>query len=312
MPRVAIFIAGPTASGKSAVAMAVAEALAPHGGAGIINADSMQVYRELRVLTARPGDDDLARVPHHLYGAIAADERFSAMVWRDLAMAAIESCWQEGRVPLVVGGSGLYFKALIAGLAPIPVIDPSVRSEARRLVETEGPEAIHAKLRMRDPEAAARIRPGDRQRVARAWEVIAATGIPLSTWQRQPGDPFPGTFLGFVLDPPREVLDQRIAERFAGMIAGGAIEEVRRLEALDLPPIAPLRRAVGVAEIAAHLRGEHDLATAISLGARASRQLAKRQGTWFRNQMSSWDFESQQIESFLNKNFPKILKSLLT
>ena len=315
MTNRAILIAGPTASGKSALAIEVAERLEPLCGATIINADSLQVYRELRILTARPGPGDEARAPHRLYGVIPAAEPCSAMSWRALALTELHTAWDAGRVPLVVGGSGLYFRALIEGLAPVPEIPPEVRAAARTRHAKLGGEAFHEELRRRDPALAARLDPGDSQRLVRAWEVVEATGVTLSEWQdRTPeGDPFPGERLAFKLDVPRESLYARIDRRFAAMVEEGAVEEAVALGALGLDPSLPAMKAVGVPELLRHVRGDATQAEAVQEGQRASRRLAKRQMTWWRHQAADWStLDAQHSESLSGQIFPIIRQFLLT
>lgn len=311
----AILIAGPTASGKSGLAISLATKLAPFGGAVIINADSMQVYRELRVLTARPGPADEARAPHRLYGVMPAAEPCSAMSWRALALAELDSAWDAGRVPLVVGGTGLYFRALVDGLAPVPDIPPEVRAAAKAQLADLGGEAFLEELRRRDSATAARLNPGDSQRLVRAWEVVEATGVALSDWQAKPtGDePFRAERLAIKLETPRADLYARIDRRFEDMVEGGALAEVAALDALGLDPTLPAMKAVGVPELRRHIAGETTLDAAIEEGQRASRRLAKRQMTWFRHQASDWQaLNAQHSESLVDEIFPNIRQFLLT
>jgi len=315
MTNRAILIAGPTASGKSGLAIEVAERLEALGGATIINADSMQVYRELRVLTARPSPGDEARAPHRLYGVMPAAERSSAMSWRTLALAELHAAWDAGRIPLVVGGTGLYFKALVEGLAPVPEIPPDVRDAARERLTQLGGKAFHDELRRRDPETASRLDPGDSQRLVRAWEVLEASGIALSEWQaRAPeGERFPGERLAIKLDVPRQPLYARIDRRFAAMVEEGAANEVAALDALGLDPSLPAMKAVGVPEFRCHLRGEATLEEAVQAGQTASRRLAKRQMTWLRHQAADWaTLDAQHSESLCDRIFPNIRQFLLT
>jgi len=278
-----VLLAGPTASGKSSLALALAEAL----GGTVINADSLQVYRDLRIVTARPTPAEEARVPHRLYGVLDGDDVCSAARWAGMAADAAREAWTAGRVPILVGGTGLYIKALTEGLAAIPDIPPDIRAAARARLDDMGNAAFHADLAARDPEMAARLDPGNSQRLARAWEVLEATGRSLAWWQDQPPAPPPlsARTLTLVLDPEREALRAAIDARFAAMVAAGALDEVRALLARTLPPDRPVMKAVGVPELAAHLRGDIDLATAIARAQAASRQYAKRQRTWLRHQM---------------------------
>jgi tRNA dimethylallyltransferase len=275
--RHALIVAGPTASGKSALAMGLAERL----GGTVINADSMQVYRELRIVTARPGDADEAAVPHRLYGVRAAAEPGNAAWWRAAALAEMASC--DG-LPILCGGTGLYLSALTQGIADIPEPEPWARAEARGLLDEIGVAALHARLTSADPATAAGLRATDGQRVARAWEVWRSTGRGLREWQAQASRPSDWRFSVILLDPPRDGLREAIGMRFNAMLAAGALEEVRDLLALGLDPALPLMRAQGVPELAAHLRGEIDLKTAVARACLASGQYIKRQSTWFRRQ----------------------------
>jgi tRNA dimethylallyltransferase len=276
----AILVAGPTASGKSALALDIAEAL----GGEIINADSMQVYRELRIVTARPSEADLARAPHALYGVRPAAEAGTAAWWRGAASAAMEAARVAGRVPILCGGTGMYFAALTEGLAEIPPIPPEARAEARRLLAEEGPAALHARLAALDPETVAALRPSDSQRLARAYEVVTGTGRGLRDWQRAGGTgPAPWRFAAVILDPPREALRAAIAARWAAMLAAGALEEVRALGAQGLDPALPAMRAHGVPELLAHLRGATALEAASARAILNTGQYTKRQATWFRH-----------------------------
>ena len=276
-----IVIAGPTASGKSALALALAERL----GGVIINADSMQVYRELRVLTARPTPDDHARMPHRLYGVLSVQERCSAGRWCGLAHEAIAAARGDGNRPILVGGSGLYLKALIAGIASIPAIPSSTRAEAQARYASMGASAFHAELAALDPDAGARLHPCDRQRVTRAWEVLRATGRRLGDWQADTHSPAPAIrFSLFALSPPRSELYRQIDDRFRRIVDAGALDEVRGLRALELDPALPAMRAVGVRELARHIDGDITLDRAIELVQQATRHFAKRQTTWLRHQ----------------------------
>jgi tRNA dimethylallyltransferase len=275
----ALIVAGPTASGKSALAVAIAERI----GGTIVNADSMQVYRELRILTARPSPEDEAQVPHALYGIRPAAEAGNAAWWRSAALAAMQAARVLGKVPILTGGTGLYFAALTNGLADIPEPGSDARTEARRLLAELGPEALHAGLAKVDPATAARIASNDGQRIARAWEVWRGTGMGLAAWQRRSLPPAPWRFFAVRLDPPREALRQAIASRFAAMLRAGAIEEVRALLALNLDPTLPAMRAHGVPEISAHLRGTLSLEDSGRRTELVTGQYTKRQATWFRH-----------------------------
>ena len=276
----ALLVAGPTASGKSALALAIAERLR----GTVINTDSMQVYRELRVLTARPTAGEEARVPHRLYGVRPAADSGSVAWWRDEALSAMNEAHAAGRFPILTGGSGLYFAALTAGLAEIPDPGPDARAEARRLLAEQGSAALHASLAHVDPATAARLRPQDSQRIARAWEVWRGTGRGLAAWQNhRRSAPAPWRFTGILLDPPRDALRAAIASRFATMLRDGALEEVHNLLALNLDPSLPAMRAHGVPELSAYLRDTLSLAEAGRRIELVITQYTKRQATWFRH-----------------------------
>ncbi|MBB2199559.1 tRNA (adenosine(37)-N6)-dimethylallyltransferase MiaA [Gluconacetobacter sp. 1c LMG 22058] len=276
--RPVVVIAGPTCSGKSALALAVARAM----DGVVINADSMQVYRDLRVLTARPSPEEEAAVPHRLYGVLPAHETGSVAWWRASAMAAIEAAWEDGRLPVLCGGTGMYMRALTDGLTDIPDAGAEARAEARRLVEDEGPAALHARLAAVDPESAAALRPSDSQRVARAWEVWTGTGHGMAHWRRTATlPPLACRRVAVRLEPPRDILRAAIARRFEAMLEAGALEEVRALLAQDLSPALPAMRAHGVPELAAHLRGELSLEEAMGRAVLATGRYTRRQTTWF-------------------------------
>ncbi len=275
----ALIVAGPTCSGKSALACGLAERL----GGAVINADAMQCYRELSIVTARPTPGEAARVPHLLYGVRPAAQAGHVAWWRGEALAAMAEVRRGGRLPILCGGTGLYFWSLVHGIADIPEVPEAARAEARRLLADLGPRGLHAALAKVDRATAARLRPSDSQRVARAWEVWRATGRGLAAWQAEPAIPAPWRFAELLLEPPRAALREAIARRFAAMLAQGALDEVRALLALDLDPALPAMRAVGVAELAAHLAGEIPLAEAERRAVLASGQYGKRQTTWFRH-----------------------------
>ncbi|KAA5603192.1 tRNA (adenosine(37)-N6)-dimethylallyltransferase MiaA [Blastochloris sulfoviridis] len=284
-PRV-VLIAGPTASGKSAVALDVAERL----GGTVINADSMQVYRDLRILTARPSPEEMGRAPHLLYGHVDAAVNYSAGRWVEDVTAALSEVQAAGRLPVVVGGTGLYFKALTQGLSDIPAVPDEVRAAVRAEAEGEASADLHARLAARDPVTAARLSPGDRQRVLRALEVLAATGRPLAAWQDEPRRPKldAAATLGVFLAPERAWLTARIDARFDAMLDAGALAEVAALKARNLDPALPAMRAHGVPGLIAYLTGEISLEAAAQRGKADTRAYAKRQVTWFRHQMPGW------------------------
>ena len=284
----AILIAGPTASGKSAVALALAGRL----GGTVINADSMQLYRELCLLTARPSEADEAVAPHRLYGTVSASEAFSVGRWLEAAQAAIAEATGEGSVPILVGGTGLYFKALIEGLAPVPDIPREVRAYWREQAARLNAEALHRELAARDPGVAAKLKPNDPQRIVRALEVIDATGISLSEWQDAPASPVlsADNVLRFVIAPEREPLYAAIDARFDRMIENGAIEEVEALLVQGLDDSLPAMRAHGVRELGSYLAGACSLEDAKIKSKTESRRYAKRQMTWARRYMADWEW----------------------
>jgi len=281
----AILIAGPTASGKSALALAVAERY----GGEIVNADSMQVYADMRVLTARPPAEDEARVPHHLYGVLSPSEPCSAGKWSRLALDVIRDIEARGRVPVVVGGTGLYFRTLVEGLSPIPAVADDVRAAVRAEVAAAG-EGAHALLVAVDPVLAEVIRPSDKQRIARGIEVARGTGKPLSQWHLEPPRPLITGRLGkFVLAPEREWLRARCDLRFDLMVEGGALDEVRHMAGLGLDAALPSMKALGLRPLAQYVLGNIDLSEAVEQGKAETRAYAKRQETWFRTQMIAWE-----------------------
>lgn len=279
-----VLIAGPTASGKSALALDFAERL----GGAVVNADSMQVYRDLRVLTARPSPADAAQVPHHLYGHVDAADAYS--VGRYLADAARVIADHPEQPLIFVGGTGLYFEALTRGLSTTSRISEEVRARWRDRSLSATPAELHAELARRDPEMAARLLPSDPQRLLRALEVIDATGVSLAQWQRLSGSPpvDPAAAIRIVLAVDRDVLRARIAGRFRQMVEEGALDEVRRLLARGLDPALPAMKAIGVPQLASFLAGESTLEAAIARAVTLSGQYAKRQETWFRNRFSDW------------------------
>jgi tRNA dimethylallyltransferase len=285
---VAILIAGPTASGKSALALDLAQR---YGGM-VINTDSMQVYRDLRVLTARPTPAEEALAPHRLYGHVDAAVNFSAGSFVADAAMALAEARAQGRVPIFVGGSGLYFKAITRGLSAVPPIPPDVRERVRARLERDGVEALHAELARRDPVSAERLKPRDRTRIARALEVVEATGRSLADWHREGLPPIlpQGAFVALFLAPEREQLYARIDARFDTMLKAGALEEVAVLAARKLDPLLPAMKAHGVPALMRHLRGETTLDEAAEIGRADTRHYAKRQFTWFRHQLPEFEW----------------------
>jgi tRNA dimethylallyltransferase len=283
-----VLIAGPTASGKSALALDLAQR---YGGM-VINTDSMQVYRDLRVLTARPTNEEEALVPHRLYGHVDAAVNFSAGSYVADAAKVLAEARAQGRVPILVGGSGLYFKAITRGLSAVPPIPPDVRENIRARLERDGVEALHAELARRDPVSAERLKPRDRTRIARALEVVEATGRSLTGWHREGLPPIlpQSAFVALFLAPERGQLYARIDARFDAMIEAGALDEVAALAARDLDPLLPAMKAHGVPALIRHLKGEITLDEAAEIGRADTRHYAKRQFTWFRHQLPEFEW----------------------
>lgn len=281
-PRVFV-MAGPTASGKSALAAALARRL----GGQVVNADSVQLYGAFRVLTARPSPAAERRLPHCLYGILGPRHRCSAGRWRSLALDAVADGHAAGRPSVVVGGSGLYLEALLRGFAPIPCVPHSVRQAAARRLEAIGPAALHDELRQVDPVLADRLKPGDRQRIVRGWEVWRATGRALSSWQESTPPPPALAVRRVLLRPPREAVRAAIKARVGRMLAAGALDEVRAFQELDVPEDAPVRKAHGLRPLAGHLRGELSLDAAAELTVNETRRYARRQDTWFRGRFTA-------------------------
>jgi tRNA dimethylallyltransferase len=276
-----VILAGPTASGKSALALALAEEL----GGTVINADSLQCYHDLRILTARPDPAAEARAPHRLYGFLDAAEPGSAGRWRASALSEITAAGATGRLPIVVGGSGLYLRALTGGLAPIPEIPVRVRQEARTLFRAIGGDAFHGRLARLDRAAAERLAAGDAQRLLRAYEVVRATGRPIGWWRGQSHGAPPARFATILLMPPRAALYAACNARFTAMIEAGGLDEAAALLSRRLDPGLPAMKAAGLPELFANLRGAVGRDEAIAAGQRATRRYAKRQMTWFRHQL---------------------------
>jgi tRNA dimethylallyltransferase len=283
-----VLIAGPTASGKSALALELARA---HGGA-IINTDSMQVYRDLRVITARPTLAEEAQVPHLLYGEVDGAVNFSAGAWVTEAARVLAEARAQNRLPIFAGGSGLYFKALTRGLSAVPPIAPEVRESVRARLERDGVEALHDELRQRDPASAERLKPRDRSRIARALEVMESTGRSLTDWHGDGLPPLlsPEHVTALFLAPERDQLYARIDARFDAMLKAGALDEVAALAARKLDPLLPAMKAHGVPALIRHLGGEISLEEAATVGRADTRHYAKRQFTWFRHQLPEFEW----------------------
>lgn len=283
-----VLIAGPTASGKSALAIELAQ----KAGGVVINTDSMQVYRDLRIITARPSPAEEADVPHRLYGHVDAAVNYSAGAWVTDAAGVLADLRAKGRLPIFAGGSGLYFKALTRGLSAVPPIAAEVREDVRARLERDGVEALHAELAVRDPASAERLKPRDRTRVARALEVVVATGRSLTDWHREGLPPLlpPGEFAAMFIAPERDQLYARIDARFDAMLAGGALEEVAALASRDLDPLLPAMKAHGVPALIRHLKGEITREAAVETARADTRHYAKRQFTWFRHQLPEFEW----------------------
>jgi tRNA dimethylallyltransferase len=284
----AVLIAGPTASGKSALALEYAQ----KAGGVVINTDSMQVYRDLRVITARPTPAEEALVPHRLYGHVDAGVNFSAGAWVADAAKIVAEARAQGRMAVFVGGTGLYFKALTRGLSAVPPIPSEIRENVRARVERDGVEALHDELARRDPATAQHLKPRDRARIARALEVVEATGRSLTDWHREGLPPLltQAQFRALFLAPEREALYARIDARFDAMLKAGALAEVARLAARKLDPLLPAMKAHGVPALISHVRGEMSLAEAAAIGRADTRHYAKRQFTWFRHQLPEFQW----------------------
>jgi tRNA dimethylallyltransferase len=292
-----ILIAGPTASGKSALALE----LARQRGGVIVNADSMQVYRDLRIITARPSVEEERQVPHRLYGHVDAAENFSVGRWCEEAAAVLAETQRTARTAILVGGTGLYFSALTQGLAAVPPIPANIREEVRSRLQSDGVAALHEELKRRDPAGAARLMPGDRARVTRALEVVLATGRSLHDWheENKPAGVDPARAVKIFLAPARDELLRRIDARFDAMMAAGALEEVRALAARNLAPNLPAMKAHGVPWLIRHLNGEITRDEAVAEAKRDTRQYTKRQATWFRNQLPdfAWVEPARALEA---------------
>lgn len=282
----AILIHGPTASGKTLLSVALAKRL----NGEVVNADSMQVYQDLQVISARPTEAEMAKVPHHLFGHVSASERFSTGRWLDAATPVIDDIQRRGKVPIVIGGTGLYHMALVEGLSQIPPVPEDIRADVAAIAKQGGADALRTRLEAVDPETAARFGAGDRQRLARALEVWLATGKSITAFQGAKARPAlgEGEWLGVALTPPRARLYARIDKRFEGMLMEGAMEEAKALMALEIDPELPAMKAHGIPWLMAYLRGEVTSQTAAEHAKRDTRRYAKRQFTWIGRQFPFW------------------------
>lgn len=301
--KAAVLIAGPTASGKSHIAMF----LARQWNGVIVNADSMQVYDAMRILSARPSTEDEAAVDHRLYGHVPLDQAYSAGAWLADVTAVLEDIWAAGKLPVIVGGTGLYFKLLLEGVAAIPDIPAEIRDYWRTKAERDGAAALHKVLTIRDSQMAARLDEGDAQRIVRALEVLEATGRSLHEWQKDTPTPpvlDQATCMKFVIAPPREALYEKIDARFAGMLAAGGRDEAERIGALGLPRSLPAMKALGLRQLLDLQAGDLDEAAAIEKAKTQSRRYAKRQMTWLKGNMISWKWvDAQETQSQLAQIF---------
>ncbi|WP_255934410.1 tRNA (adenosine(37)-N6)-dimethylallyltransferase MiaA [Kordiimonas sp. SCSIO 12610] len=302
----AILIAGPTASGKSALSIKLAK---QYDGV-VINADSMQVYRDLRIITARPSVEEEMMAPHKLYGVVDGAQAFSAMDWAKLAMNAVDEAWQDNRTPILVGGTGMYFRTLLDGMAHIPDVDPEIRTQVRAEAVEFGSAKLHAELMICDPMTAERLAQGDSQRISRAIEVYRSSGKPISEWQKETqAGPLQaldqsGNVKKVVLEWPREELYRRCDLRFDLMLEEGALEEVEALLSRNLSPVLPLMKSLGVPSLMKYLSGNISLDEAREESKTQTRRFAKRQMTWFRNQFNAWErIDAQYLESQMAKIF---------
>ena len=301
-----LIVAGPTASGKSSLALAAAD---KYNGV-IINCDAMQVYRELRLITARPSSEDEAKVPHKLYGVIPAAEACSAGIWRELAVAEIETCWRADRLPIVTGGTGLYIRALMEGLTDIPEIPREIREEVTERRDQIGPEAFRQELAKFDPVSAERLNPTDSQRMIRAYEVYLGTERSLTDWhQVAPTTPsLEANYQSIIFEPPRDELYAKCEARFDWMIDTGVLDEVHALMELNLEPSLPAMKALGVPELITYLRDKMTLEDAVSAAKQATKRYAKRQMTWFRGQIvQKHRVNAQYSERLLPEIFSNIV-----
>ena len=306
LPRRVLIIAGPTASGKSRFALELAK---KYGGV-IINCDSMQVYDELKIITARPSHSDEINIPHKLYGIISVTDSFSVGIWRNLAISEIKACWEFGKLPIITGGTGLYIKALMEGLSEVPIVSKRIREAAIQRRKRIGAEAFHDELSKFDPESAERLDITDTQRVIRAYEVFMATNFPLSHWHKQEKKTvlFPANYQTIIFEPPRDTLYAKCEDRLEFMLKNGALNEVRVLKNMNLDPNCPAMKALGVPEFLAYLDNKMSLDEALYGAKQATRRYAKRQTTWFRNQIiQNYRLKAQYSKRLLPEIFSNII-----
>lgn len=309
--KTVLVVGGPTASGKSALALDIAEEF----NGVVINADSMQIYKGLPIITACPAPADEARVPHRLYQHMDVTDTCSAGFWEKLCIQEIQTAWQNNQLPVVTGGTGLYIKTLMEGISKLPDVPDPIRTNIRRRCEEEGVDVLYEELRAKDPEMGERLKPKDAQRICRALEVLETTGRSLAALQREikPKPTLDATYICDVIMPPRDVLYDRCNQRFDLMIDGGAIDEVRALADLNLDPKLPAMKALGVPELLSYVKGDSTLEEARLAAQMQTRRFAKRQCTWFRNQISGVEIHSAQYsESLRDKIYNKIRKYVLT
>ncbi|MBK19670.1 MAG: tRNA (adenosine(37)-N6)-dimethylallyltransferase MiaA [Rhodospirillaceae bacterium] len=307
-----LVVAGPTASGKTDLAVDAAEKF----GGAVINADSMQIYQGLEVLTASPGLAARLRAPHKLYGIRDPATPCSAGEWVELAKSEISASLDAGLLPIVVGGTGMYLRTLMSGIARMPPVPSEIRSKVRARMKELGSEILHTELQKADPESAKRLDPSDSQRIARATEIFEATGKPLTYWHNQDsniGQNAEFVFTSILLEPPRDVLYQACNTRFEQMLSGGALDEVKSLSARRLDPDLPAMKALGIPDLLRHIDGQISIEEACIAGQQSTRRYAKRQGTWFKNQfIADITFNAQYNDYLKDKIFSFISKNLLT
>ncbi len=306
-----VVIGGPTASGKSAVALDLAEEF----DGVVINADSMQIYQGIPIVTACPGKEDEARAPHKLYQVMDPAQTCSAGLWEKMCITEIEKCWQTDKLPIVTGGTGLYIKTLVEGISRLPDIEPDIRQEVRRRCDEEGIEALYEELQAKDSEMAERLKPRDAQRICRALEVLLTTGRSLAVWQREikPESTLKADYDLHVVMPAREQLYERCDLRFEHMLEQGAVEEIRAFAERKLDPKVPAMKALGVPELLSYVRGVCSLEEARLQAQQQTRRFAKRQCTWFRNQISNAEiYNAQYSKSLRDKIYNKVRHFLLT